>query len=260
MKTDQNKKSRKPRGPNKKPKCGARTKHDGTPCKLSAGHRTDHPGEGRCWLHGGRSPIKHGRYSKIKRPRIRELIDQYDKDPNPLDLMPEAALLRALTTDFVERYDNYVDAMQLWHAHYTKAFKDAVRAWQRAARDQIQRELGVVMDDFAEIELPPIPDPRNYIPDRPMQIVDISAAATLADKVGSMVDRIEKYRQKNLFTVETLERVLELLGVELVKAAQEEISDAIVRSRLLANFERRWAKTQFDPTERAAEGSEAVYN
>ena len=36
--------------------CGARTKQKGTPCGHGAGKRTDHPGSGRCWLHGGRAP------------------------------------------------------------------------------------------------------------------------------------------------------------------------------------------------------------
>lgn len=35
--------------------CGARTRNGGR-CKQPAGSRTKHRGEGRCWLHGGRSP------------------------------------------------------------------------------------------------------------------------------------------------------------------------------------------------------------
>jgi hypothetical protein len=37
--------------------CGALTKHGaGGPCTQGKGQRTGHPGQGRCWLHGGRSP------------------------------------------------------------------------------------------------------------------------------------------------------------------------------------------------------------
>lgn len=35
-------------------KCGAKTR-SGSPCKNPAGFRTDHLGEGRCYLHGGKS-------------------------------------------------------------------------------------------------------------------------------------------------------------------------------------------------------------
>lgn len=36
--------------------CGAHSKSTGQPCQMGAGQRTDHPGTGRCWLHGGRTP------------------------------------------------------------------------------------------------------------------------------------------------------------------------------------------------------------
>lgn len=42
-----------------KRKCGARTraaKREGRPCQQAAGWGTDHPGYGRCKLHGGRTP------------------------------------------------------------------------------------------------------------------------------------------------------------------------------------------------------------
>lgn len=36
-----------------KPRCGARRATNGEPCRQLAGQRTDHPGTGRCWKHGG---------------------------------------------------------------------------------------------------------------------------------------------------------------------------------------------------------------
>lgn len=38
-----------------KPRCGSKTRAGGT-CQQNRGHRTDHPGLGKCWLHGGRTP------------------------------------------------------------------------------------------------------------------------------------------------------------------------------------------------------------
>jgi len=35
----------------------------GQPCKNRAGYKTDHPGAGRCFLHGGRNQVKHGQYA-----------------------------------------------------------------------------------------------------------------------------------------------------------------------------------------------------
>ena len=36
--------------------CDATTKRRHMPCTQKAGHRTNHQGYGRCWLHGGRAP------------------------------------------------------------------------------------------------------------------------------------------------------------------------------------------------------------
>lgn len=45
--------------------CGARkTDASGKTCRMRAGYRTGHLGYGRCYLHGGATPIKHGFYSK----------------------------------------------------------------------------------------------------------------------------------------------------------------------------------------------------
>lgn len=81
---------------NKNP-CGSALRNKpGRFCGQWAGARTDHPGVGRCWLHGGASPIKHGRYSSIPRERLREKLEQLANDPNPLDLVPDLQLLRAV--------------------------------------------------------------------------------------------------------------------------------------------------------------------
>lgn len=58
--------------------CGAKTRA-GTPCRYVAGYKTDHVGQGRCRLHGGATPIKHGRRSTIKRT-LRDLIGQESYD------------------------------------------------------------------------------------------------------------------------------------------------------------------------------------
>lgn len=53
-----------------KPKCGAKTRSSGGhPCRLPAGWGTDHPGEGRCKLHGGKStgPKKHNNYKNAEK-------------------------------------------------------------------------------------------------------------------------------------------------------------------------------------------------
>lgn len=94
--------------------CGAKTRSGGH-CGQAAGWGTGHPGEGRCKLHGGKSPVRSGRYSTVSRPRIRDLIEQFQGDDSPLDILPELAAARALFQDFIERYDEFTDALVAWH-------------------------------------------------------------------------------------------------------------------------------------------------
>lgn len=86
--------------------CGATAKQSKKPCKRPAGWGTDHPGEGRCKLHGGSSTgpktaqgrlkvalthTKHGKYSKLlqnsmdKSKHYREiaesLLPEFELDP-----------------------------------------------------------------------------------------------------------------------------------------------------------------------------------
>lgn len=88
------------------PTCGANAKQSKKPCKRPAGWGTDHPGEGRCKLHGGSSTgprtaqgrlkvalahTKHGKYSKLlqnsmdKSKYYREiaesLLQEFELDP-----------------------------------------------------------------------------------------------------------------------------------------------------------------------------------
>lgn len=87
-----------------KPICGAERRKGG-PCTYGAGERTTHPGQGKCWRHGGTKPgdkrLKHGKRSKVKRPHIGELQAQHLKNADPLNLFPELALLRAYLDTFV---------------------------------------------------------------------------------------------------------------------------------------------------------------
>jgi hypothetical protein len=88
-------------------RCGGQTTAGGT-CTQRAGWGTDHPGTGRCKLHGGSVPVKTGRYSKYLRGPFGEKVREHLNDPNPLDLTPEIALLRGhidMVMDIMERED-----------------------------------------------------------------------------------------------------------------------------------------------------------
>lgn len=92
----------------------------GNPCKNPAGFKTLHPGVGKCHLpgHGGGStgrPLKTGRYAKSAHGRLGKKIREHMDDPNPLDLRPELAILRArisFTTEQIDETDSLPTAEQ----------------------------------------------------------------------------------------------------------------------------------------------------
>ncbi len=174
---------RKPRKPKRRPSrfepdpsgrhCDAHTRADDRHlCDNPSGFKTDHPGIGRCHLHGGRTPARVGRYSEITRQRIRELIEKQAADPEPLSLLPELALLRALVIDFIERYDVWREALLAWW-----------KSWNT---------------DHAEA--------------RPHQVLDIADAYKLLAEVGRITERIERVRAANAISRPELLRVMSEMG------------------------------------------------
>jgi len=114
----------KPPLPGTKPgSCGAprnSPEHRGEPCRRAAGYRTGHPGQGRCSLHGGQATdrfVSHGIYSMVTHHRVSEVLQRLsEQEMNVMDLIPEANVLRALTIDFINRYDQFQDALMAWYA------------------------------------------------------------------------------------------------------------------------------------------------
>lgn len=101
-------------------RCTAKAKSTGERCRNPAVSGYDvcrHHGAGTpsAGKRGG-SPVTHGRYSKWKKEDIRELVASFEDDANPLDILPEIAAVRALLTDFIDRYTELVDALIAWNA------------------------------------------------------------------------------------------------------------------------------------------------
>jgi len=85
--------------------CGGKTR-SGTPCQQPAGWGTDHPGEGRCKLHGGctlRGPehpsFKHGEQSKYFDPRDVVGFDEFKASLGPNLDFEDRVLFRVFLAD-----------------------------------------------------------------------------------------------------------------------------------------------------------------
>jgi hypothetical protein len=224
------------------PKCGATNRH-GKACQHPAGWGTNHPGEGRCKNHGGSTQIAHGRYSSINRPRIRDLLERHQADPDPLNLLPELALLRALIGDFIERYDAQTEALIAWHASFGPAFDEQVKKWREELAQWVEECESQGYESASDPPKPP--DPALFL-SKPRQVVDILTVGQFIGQIGTLADRIHKLRSEGSITLATLDRTLEQLGAEVVNAAQEVIRDTATRSALLTAIERRWGTLRVD--------------
>jgi hypothetical protein len=74
-------------------------------------------------LHGGRqqnsgagTALKHGFYSQLTHTGLKDKMEQLmEMENDVLNLVPEAMLLRAITVDFINRYEDFVDALMTWY-------------------------------------------------------------------------------------------------------------------------------------------------
>ncbi|HSR53819.1 MAG TPA: hypothetical protein VLV83_23580 [Acidobacteriota bacterium] len=155
--------------------CDARTRSGGR-CKKSAGWGTEHVGQGRCRLHGGSTPIKNGLYSTIKNERIRELMEEM-KDAPWKGLEEDVRLCRALIRDFVERYEEYMEALVAWH------------------------------ESFHTGESAP----------KPKKVLDISAAVPLVEKMSKVIERAHKMETEGSISLTLFAYLMEQMGVIVAK-------------------------------------------
>ena len=180
------------------PICGAQKSQGEGVCTRPAGWGTDHAGEGRCKLHGGKNPIRSGRYSKIKRESLRELIAGLEEDPNPLDMIPDLIACRALFMDYIERYDEFTEQLRDWHASYDGDSPTA----------------------------------------KPRQILDVADAHRILAEVTRMVKRIEDVSAASAISRADFYRVMTEMGRAVDLAVEdpvirERIHDAWMEIRLV---------------------------
>jgi hypothetical protein len=209
-----------------RPRCGAKTRN-GARCKRRAGERTVHVGEGKCWMHGGvkegDARVKHYRYSSMRRERIAELIAEHQRDPDPLNILPEIAALRALFQEFVERYDENTEALLAWHASFqlsrnplpeelVMSFEALVQEWEiklkESGDDPTPKQQGDLEQSQKFLKL--LREGTDAA--KPRTVLDLTDAYRVLGEIGRMVERVEKIRNINGITRMDLNRVIGEMG------------------------------------------------
>lgn len=124
--------------------CGAK-KRDGTPCPTPA------MANGRCRMHGGKSlkgaespTLKHGRYSPYLKQSLADKLANVS-DENPLDLLPELQVQRALFAEYIHRFQpgmtmgmGDIDALMGWSAEITRTVERIVKMKNETALTQAE--------------------------------------------------------------------------------------------------------------------------
>ncbi|MEV8324522.1 hypothetical protein [Kitasatospora sp. NPDC056731] len=117
-----------------KPVCGAKTRQEGSAehCGLRAGWGTDHPGTGRCKLHGGRTPGQNIKAAhQIAEREVRAVLAELDVQPvdDPLTALAQLA--------------GQVVAWQQAIAEIVNRLGEDVRYEGRAGAEQLRAEVGL---------------------------------------------------------------------------------------------------------------------
>lgn len=174
--------------------------------------RTGHPGVGRCWKHGGKSPIKHGIYSETMsgRGRIRELIDGIDKATEDIeDLRPETILLKALVSDYVERYEDQTRALEAWHQTHDPVYVALM------AETDAQKAIDLVVQ-LRKINLK-----------RPRQLPDPVGISTIIDRIRKMVESLHKIGVADAMPRQQVVNIIKRLAVVVARNVPDELMQKI---------------------------------
>lgn len=218
-------------------------------CRARAGAGTEHPGQGRCRHAGGLTPIKHGLYSVITRPRVAELIAHAERT-GTTDTMPELHAARALFIEWIERYDERTQALVAWHASFTPAMRpipeDLVHALETVV-DELEALRGPADLTDGEEDLDEVSGAiRNarrlitvlqVVPEaKPREMPDLADGHRILDTVSKIIERREKLLLAKAVTAENFNRVMGAMGA-VVKDANGELDPDARLERIRAGWD-----------------------
>ncbi len=194
--------------------CRARNVKREKYCRARSGQGTDHLGQGRCRNHGGCVPIKHGRYSSVIRNSIGEHLDNLELETpeEQLDIMPEARLLRGITTDTAERWQTFIDGICEWNS--------------------------IEEAEAAELKKRP----------RFISVPELKDLATLAKNTAEIVNMIHKQNAQNAIKLADFYRLMaamaESVNTQIDRSLQRYVSAAVVDQNVIdqlkENIQKDW--------------------
>ncbi len=233
-----------PRGGKNKPYEGPKclrdrgAKHGHELCQRPAGWGTIHVGEGACKLHGGIQEddgrrTSGGGYSKMLRTStIRQRLDELTAElRGNTDLTHELDLLRALVTDYIERYETTTEALLVWHESYGEFWAAAESMAGKLVRSRPE-DFDHNLEKLKQLYW-------MQRESKPRKVLDITQAAVLVDRIIKASAAMEKVksdaekRKINQVSVETFGRILS----EMAAVVARNVTD----QELLGKIDAEWA-------------------
>lgn len=203
-------------------------------CSMVAGWGTDHLGSGRCKHHGGR-PVTTGtriRYDGLHHRTIGDLVRKFADDPDPLNLLADLDLARAIMVDAIERHQEFTAQMDDWHASFAhkklpisaedaESFRRVVDEWAITIVEDGREPTDLQIQDAARAKRYITALERPIDQGRPRKPVDILEVGRMLDTIGRLVDRLDK---RDVISEAELNRMLRAmsLSVELVVTDPEQ--------------------------------------
>lgn len=177
-------------------------------CGSEAGSGTEHLGYGRCYRHGGRAQIITGerirasRYKALKHRTLGDLISKFAEDPDPLNVLAELDMARALLVDFVERHGEFTEQLVDWHDSF-KQVKQPMSEEDALAFQRCVEEYAILLaerGDPTDAQIVQVAHAKRFLvayrqpvdQGRPRKVIDILDALKAVDSIGKLVERLDK--------------------------------------------------------------------
>jgi hypothetical protein len=235
-------KSKTPKKPPRKKKCTGHSKsRGGLPCENWAMEGYD-----VCSSHGAGTkkrvregtrqppgaPLKTGRYAdKTRHKAIADLIRQFENDPDPINLFSELAASRALFIEFINRYEEFIEALLAWHQSWSAQMEltthDVMNlsqifeiAKEAGASSRLVNDTAIAIDKLKSVSDAP----------KPRQVLDISDSYRILAETTKIAERIKKIEFLEAVGKRDLHRIMGLMAAVVAKHVPDElIQDAIAK-------------------------------
>ena len=173
------------------------------------------------------------------RKDVRELMKEFQQIEDPLNLLGELALCRALVVDFINRHDESAKALLAWHNSFSRAYlkqrRREIEAEAKGPRQDLETMIAE-LDQLSEkrtnadlmreafdlgLQVRERADPIEFA-GKPRWISDITGARVLLSEVTKIAARIRKFQSEDAISQKDFFRLMAEMGKAVETHVQDE--------------------------------------